>query len=135
MASPGKAAVGLVVLCYAIIFAGIYFTGDGKPEKSPPSPVSAASAVDASARLKACDALVKAGATDGIIRRMAGHRIEVEEIGWAGLPYHTKQSVLAAVICLQTGGRMASSSDSAAAYGYRSGKRLLMMTGDGLMID
>jgi hypothetical protein len=135
MANDSEQSLGFIVFASAIVLAGAYFYEGNRPPPTPTVAKPASPPVDTSARLAACNALVDAGMKDGIIRSTSGYRMEVEEVGWAALPFHTKKAVLAAQICLLTNGREAKTTDTAAAYGYRSGRRLLLMTGDGLTME
>jgi hypothetical protein len=68
----------------------------------------------------------------GLIRtRPANNRANVEDLAWAILPADEKHGILAALACDAYEGRPLETMDYVVAYGYRSGRRVAMLTSVG----
>lgn len=83
-----------------------------------------------------CDKAVALAVQYRVIRdRPTANRIDVDDALWAQAPAKTKRLTLAAALCSALRGRASMNGDFVAAYGYRSGKRLAMITNAGVTFD
>jgi hypothetical protein len=88
------------------------------------------------ADVKQCEAVLSQGEKARLIReRPSERRINVDERLWAELPASAKEGMLLALACTMTGGRPLTGLDNAVAYGWRSGKRLVMATEVGVSFE
>lgn len=87
------------------------------------------------ARKAECAKLLEQGTKDGLIQeRRLNYRIEVDRRRWEALPVSARRGMLLAVAC-DAYGRALTGSESTAAYDYHSGKRLQMITSEGIMLE
>ncbi|NBW12160.1 MAG: hypothetical protein EBR82_29435 [Caulobacteraceae bacterium] len=123
----------IVVGALAILAIGAALAGSGTGS-APPSTADAGANLALSADAVAtCRSLLDKGMKAGIIRgRPAPNRIDVEDSAWRELDARTKEVTLGAVAC-DVWGRTAPPADEyVVAYGYRSGKRIDMLTASGI---
>jgi hypothetical protein len=77
--------------------------------------------------------LLAKAALQGVIRsRPQPHRIDVDDALWAQLDAGTKDRIMQAVSCDVWGAAMPAPADYVVAYGHRSGKRIQMLTSEGM---
>jgi hypothetical protein len=123
------------VIKAVIVVALIAFVAFCSQFGSGPADAPAASVAKLSDEAVAkCRELLALGEANGIIRaRPKPTRIDVEDALWAQLPADVKDRTLQAVSCdvWQTA-MPPSAGDPVVAYGYRSGKRVQMLTGVGM---
>ncbi|PKB19632.1 hypothetical protein B0I00_1871 [Novosphingobium kunmingense] len=95
--------------------------------------VQAAAVVRHKAELaKACDDWLAELTKAGTVRdRPSPTRIDVDEYLWAELPYRQKEAVLSLVTCSAFGQHVVPEGKHVAAYGWRDGKRKLVLTSAG----
>ena len=126
---PGCVVTGLG------LFALFALLGSWLPDdraSAPPAP-PAQLAPDVVAQ---CQAVIDAAARAGLIRaRPEARRINVDERLWLQLDAATKDRTLQAVACTTWRQSMPPGTESAVAYGARSGKRLQMLTSAGMARD
>lgn len=76
-----------------------------------------------------CRAALTAGTKSGVIRaRPSPNRINVEDRLWAEMDAHTKELILQAVACDAWGMAAPPQGQFVVSYGYRSGKRIEMLS-------
>lgn len=81
-----------------------------------------------------CRELIATGERIGLIKaRPERNRINVDDAMWAQLPADVKDQTLAAVSCDVWQTALPSAFDYVVAYGYRSGKRVQMLTSEGMV--
>jgi hypothetical protein len=115
-----------------LILFGLYALGGGltaKPEPAPPP------APDLAPELVAkCAAAIEQAARIGLVReRPAPNRINVDEVLWAQLPASTKDQTMQFVACARWRKAMPPPGEYVVAYGWRSGRRLWMLTEAGML--
>lgn len=85
------------------------------------------------AAVRECRAYLKQAVAEGLIRqRPAPARINVDERLWAEMPARVKDLTLQAVACDLWQSSMPPEWEHVAAYGWRSGKRVQMLTSVGV---
>lgn len=132
----GLGDVGKAVLVLAAIALGIGLLqaagiGEAPPAPPPPALLSAAERAECNA------ALAKAEAAQLIRQRPTATRINVDDGQWAQLPADLKEKILAAVSCAALGRwqPLDISEGPVVAYGWRSGKRVAMLTSVGVVFE
>lgn len=117
--------------CAAAVLAVLGLAACGGGHESP-APVEKLPPAD----VAKCRGLLEAAEKAGIIRdRPAANRIDVEDSTWAALPSDVKDVTLQAVACEVWQARVPPAGEHAVAYGYRSGKRVEMLTSVGFSRD
>jgi hypothetical protein len=86
-------------------------------------------------RIAECERLLKQGEETGLIRaRPSTTRIDVEDATWRRLPADSKKGLALGLACSGFGKPLARS-EYATVYGYRSGKRLAIVTSIGVVLE
>lgn len=86
-------------------------------------------------QIRYCDTLINEAKTNRIIRSQPSiERINVDDVTWAALPADAKAGLMKALGCSAFGAPL-NSLDHVVAYGYRSGKRVAMLTSVGVSFE
>lgn len=112
-------AIGFAVA----IVVGVALWSNGSADKAP---AEAPKIVPATAEQKeVCAGMMGRIGKTGVIKdRPSARRIDVDEAGWAGLPYKVKQAVLACLAIDAYGTTDPPGVESTVAYGFHTGKRI-----------
>ena len=136
MDKTAKTALALIAIL-AIMLAVF-----GKDDSPPADTQAAASATPIAepklddAAVAKCGALIAKGLKSGIIReRRQPTRIDVDDGLWAALDARTKDVVLRAVACEVWRQYTPPENEFVVSYGWRSGKRIEMLTSVGVFRD
>jgi hypothetical protein len=87
-------------------------------------------------RVAQCSKLLDDAASAGLLRfRPSWNRIEVDESGWAELPADGKRGLAMAIPCAHLGRAALMSDPTPVVYGYRSGKRLALVSPGGVSLE
>lgn len=102
-----------------------------------PAPPAAAAMLDQSARASCAKMIEVQSGPKRIVRSWSGNRLNVEDARWLLLPAETKRALLAAAACAHFGRPATDLADMefTVAYGFRSGKRLAMLSRIGMSFD
>lgn len=131
----GTAVGAVLVVAAAIGVLATVFGGEDKSGQAPaaPSPLATVAAKLPDSTVAKCREMLAIGEKGGIIkRRPRPYRIDVEDALWAQLDADTKDRTLQAVSCDVWQTAMPGPDDHVVAYGYRSGKRLQMLSSPGM---
>lgn len=123
----------LVIVAVAV--GALYWCSTQDPTSSPTKP--AVELVDTETRASCAQAIDQA-TKDGIVRqRPAPNRVNVEDAVWQLMAADDKRALLSLVACDAFGKREGDLdlSEYVVAYGFRSGKRLAMLTEFGVAYD
>lgn len=126
--------LGFLVLLLVIIGFGISECSSSVPDLPGSSSYTppAEPAISDADREKCREAIGLAERRGLIMSRPQGDRLDVDERVWAELPAESKRLLMQAVACDVWGHAMPPNLESVAVYGYRSGKRLALLTAVGL---
>lgn len=117
----GLALVAVIVLTYTCA-----------PEAPETPPVASLS----SQQVAECEKLLEDGEKAGLIRqRPDTNRLNVDDAEWARFPATSKNGVIRALGCTAFNGKPIENADYVVVYGYRSGKRLAMLTSVGVSYE
>lgn len=103
-------------------------------QSTPPKPVAL---VDAKTRASCSEVLVKGQKTGVIRERPSRNRVNVDEVIWAQMAASDKTALLSLVACDAFGKRQSDLEfgEHTVAYGWRSGKRLAMLSSAGMSFE
>lgn len=125
----------IAVAAGAIFF--VWYCSTLDPTTDPGDVDRPVSLVDASTRA-GCAKAIEDGTKQGIVRkRPSADRVDVEDATWRLMAADDKRALLALVACDAFGKRAGDLdlSEHVVAYGYRSGKRLAIMTSVGVQFE
>jgi hypothetical protein len=87
-------------------------------------------------RVAQCHKLLSDGSAAGLIRAQPSwNRIEVDETIWAALPAGSKKGFAMAIPCAGLGRAAVMADPTPVVYGYRSGKRLALVSPVGVSLE
>lgn len=128
--APSTVGCGIIILIgvVLILFVGERGTKPGKPESAVRTSLSPE-------RIAECTSILQRSERAGLIRNRPNTiRIDVDDFLWESLPADAKRGILLALAC-EAFGRPMEESDHVVAYGYRSGRRVGMLTSVGTDFD
>lgn len=126
---------GVLAICVGLVVLVAWCSGDPKDQLTEATTTAAAPTPEIlpETTVAKCREMLATGKRTGIIRaRPEPNRIDVEDGLWAQLDSATKDRTLQAVACAVWKTAMPGPADYVVAYGYRSGKRLQMLTSVGM---